>query len=56
MSNGIKVRATRTGWYDLALREPGDTFFIKRKEDFSAAWMEETDKPKADAKPQAPAK
>jgi hypothetical protein len=35
----VKVTATRTGYYDLIRRRPGDTFYIKSPEDFSRRWM-----------------
>lgn len=51
MSEGFKVRAIQKGYYD-AIREPGiknragedlSVFYIRKKSDFSAVWMEAID-------------
>lgn len=46
----MEVRATAQGYYDLKIRNEGDVFTIKSKEDFSDLWM---DKVEHESKPQA---
>jgi hypothetical protein len=36
----MQVKATRTGYYDLLRKYEGDVFTLKKREHFSAKWME----------------
>ena len=40
----IVVTATRTGYYDLVLREPGTIFTIQDEQEFSNTWMQKVTK------------
>jgi hypothetical protein len=42
-SGGIKVEATKMGYYDHIRRRPGDVFRIAKEEDFSDNWMRRVD-------------
>jgi hypothetical protein len=40
---GIRVEATRLGYYDHVRRRPGDVFTIAQASDFSRKWMRRVD-------------
>lgn len=42
-TRGIKVRATRTGYYDEKRRREGDVFLIREEAAFAKSWMERVD-------------
>ncbi len=45
----MKVKATRRGYYGSMVRDPGDEFVLKSKDDLGS-WMQPIEAPKAEPK------